>query len=105
MGCNRFPFDFMYSGTQDGAWKDGKAVVLGLGFDGKGAQSVELSLMAKQTLGNTTWGMVGHAWKFFQFSADVLQLILMTPYLVAFENSNVMTIPLSSSALLILCQS
>lgn len=67
MGCERFSFDFMYSGTQNGAWKDRKAAVLGVGFDGQGAQSVELSLIAKQTLGNATWEMVGHAWNAFSF--------------------------------------
>jgi len=47
-----------------GHGKTGKAFVW---FAGRGAQSVELSLIAKQTLGNTVWEMVGHAWNAFSF--------------------------------------
>jgi len=81
----------MYSGTQNGAWKNRKVVVLGLGFDGQGAQCVQLSLIAKQILGNATWGNGWARMEYLQFSADVLQLILMIPHLAAFKFADVMT--------------
>jgi hypothetical protein len=49
----------------NGAWKDGKSVRM---VCWSRAAICGIVLTAKQTLGNTVWEMVGHAWNAFSFS-------------------------------------